>query len=279
LPWTLLLPLLWRKETVAQLAGAADSGPREMALFRGARWGMVATSVLMVLLPNGSPRYIYPLIVVPCLLLGRVLTVDGGSGSPGWLHPIWSRANLLLLTIVSVGIVAMPFAARGDRWIILWTCLGAILAGGVWIFALANAPRSGFKPAFTSDRLAGQAITSAAVTAMGMMLFALVIMPLINSANTHRPREVAAAIRDALPTAAELWVLEDQYRPFWYYLEPNVRYFHRLADLPPQAHYILVPTAQTNSFLQDPGPISVPSTVLMQAVDSENRSFDLIRRS
>jgi 4-amino-4-deoxy-L-arabinose transferase-like glycosyltransferase len=279
LPWTLLLPLLWRKETVAQLAGAADSGPRELALFRGARWGMVATSVLMILLPNGSPRYIYPLIVVPCLLLGRVLTVDGGSGSPGWLHPIWSRINFLLLTIVSVGIVAMPFAARDDRWIILWTCLGAILAGGVWIFALANAShRPGSMLAFPSDRLAGQAITSAAVTVMVMMLFALVIMPRINSANTHRSREVAAAIRDALPTAAELWILEDQYRPFWYYLEPNVRYFHRLADLPPQAHYILVPTAQTKSFLQDPGSISVPSTVLMHAIDSENRSFDLIRR-
>jgi hypothetical protein len=133
-------------------------------------------------------------------------------------------------------------------------------------------------PVSISNRLAGQAITSAAVTAMGMMLFALVIMPPINSTNTHRPREVAAAIRDALPTAAELWVLEDQYRPFWYYLEPNVRYFHRLTDLPPQAHYILVPTAQTKSFLQDPGSLGVPSTVLMHAVDSENRSFDLIRR-
>ena len=279
LPWTLLLPLLWRKETVAQLAGAADSGPRELALFRGARWGMVATSVLMILLPNGSPRYIYPLVVVPCLLLGRVLTVDGGSGSPGWLLPIWSRINFLLLTIVSVGIVAMPFAARGDHWIILWTCLGVILAGGAWIFALANAPpRPGTMPAFTGDRLAGQAITSAAVTVMGVMLFASVIMPHINSANTHRPREVAAAIRDALPTTAELWVLEDQYRPFWYYLEPNVRYFHRLTDLPPQAHYILVPTAQTKSFLKDPRSIGVPSTVVMQAVDGENRSFDLIRR-
>jgi 4-amino-4-deoxy-L-arabinose transferase-like glycosyltransferase len=282
LPWTLLLPLLWRKETVAQLAGAADTGSRELALFRGARWGMVATSVLMILLPNGSPRYIYPLMVVPCLLLGRVLTVDRGSGSPRWLQPIWSRVNFLLLTIVSVGVVAMPFAGRDDRLIFLWMCLGAVLAGGVWIFALVNAhPRSGPMPppAFTSDRLVRQAITSAAVIVIGMMLFASVVMPRINTANTHRPREMAAAIRDALPTAAELWVLADQYRPFWYYLEPNVRYFHRLTDLPPHAHYLLVPTAQTKSFLQDPGSTGAPSTVLKRAVDSENRSFDLISRT
>ena len=142
LPWTLLLPLLWRKETVAQLAGAVDSGSRELALFRGARLGMVATATLMILMPHGSPRYLYPLIVVPCLLLGRALTVENGAGNPGWLPTVWSRINLLLLTIVSVGIVVMPFVARDDRWILLWTCLGAILAAGVWFFALANARSS-----------------------------------------------------------------------------------------------------------------------------------------
>ncbi len=83
LPWTLLLPLLWRNETVALVGAAADSTPRDPALFRGARLGMVATAVLMILLPNGSPRYIYPLIVVPCLLLGRALTVQEGSSNPG----------------------------------------------------------------------------------------------------------------------------------------------------------------------------------------------------
>lgn len=280
LPWTLLLPLLWRKETVAQLAGSVDSGPRELALFRGARWGMVATSIFMILMPHGSPRYIYPLIVVPCLLLGRALTVDGGSGSPRWLQAIWSRVNLLLLTIVSVGIVAMPFAARDDRWILLWTCLLAILAGGVWFFALANTPRRpGSIPAQLSNQISSLAITTAAATALAMMQFAMVIMPRINSANTNRPRELAAAIRNALPPAVQLWVLEDQYRPFWYYLEPNVRYFRRLPDLPPQARYILVPSTQTKSFLHDPHSTSLTSTVLLHAFDSENKSFDLISRN
>jgi 4-amino-4-deoxy-L-arabinose transferase-like glycosyltransferase len=279
LPWTLLLPVLWRKETVARRGDAPDSGPRELALFRGARWGMVATCTLMILLPNGSPRYIYPLIVIPCLLLGRALTVNGGSGNPVWLYPIWRRANFLLLTIVSLGIVAMPFAARGDHWAFLWTFLEAILSGGVWLFALANSPsRPGPMPAVTGDRLAANAITSGAVAVLGMMLFASVALPRINSANPRRPREMAVALRQALPPDVQLWVLEDKYRPFWYYLEPNVRYFHRLTDLPPQAHYILVPAARTKSFLQDPGSKPVPSTVLIHILDSENRPFDLIRR-
>ena len=142
LPWTLLLPLLWRKETVARLAGASGSGnSRELALFRGARWGMVATAVLMVLLPNGSPRYLYPLIVVPCLLLGRALTVADGSGNPDWLASAWRRFNLLLLTTVSLGVVAAPFFGRGDRGLLFWTCFEGVLAVAIWLFAVANGTR------------------------------------------------------------------------------------------------------------------------------------------
>jgi hypothetical protein len=40
----------------------------------------------------------------------------------------------------------------------------------------------------------------------------------------------------------------------------------------------MVPTAQAKLFLQDQGSVNVRSTLVMHAVDSENRSFDLIRR-
>jgi hypothetical protein len=238
---------------------------------------MVATAVVMVLLPNGSPRYIYPLIVVPCLLLGRILTMDCGSGNPGWLPQIWSRVNLVLLAIVTIGILTIPFAAGADGWIFLWTCLAAILACCVWFFTLARSARRP-RSILGVTELTGQAITSAAVVAMAMIVFALVIVPRIDAAKAQRSREVAAAFRAALPAGAQLWVLEDQYRPFWYYLEPNVRYFHRLADLPPNARYILVPMAQSQYFLQDPGPRTASWTLIKYAVDSENRRFDLLGR-
>lgn len=279
LPWTLLLPLLWRKETIARLADATNSSPRELALFRGARWGMVATAILMILLPNGSPRYIYPLIVVPCLLLGRVLILDAESAGSDWLRLIWKRGNLLFLTIVSVGIVVMPLFTPGDRWILLWTCFEAILAAAVWFFTLAN--RSGgsaFTLFATRSPLVACALASAVITALAMMQFVLVAIPRINSASTHRSREVAFAIRNAIPTNAQLWVLEDSYRPFWYYLEPKVTYFHRLTDLPPDADYILLPAARTQSFVHDPSWKSAPPTVIMQALDSEHKAFDLLVR-
>ena len=276
LPWTLLLPLLWRKETVARLAGASGSGnSRELALFRGARWGMVATAVLMVLLPNGSPRYLYPLIVVPCLLLGRALTVADGTGNPDWLASAWRRFNLLLLTTVSLGVVAAPFFGRGDRGLFFWSCFEGVLAVAIWLFAVANGTRFPSQPPAQSRRLAAQAILSGSITALAVMIFATLIMPRIDSANRHRSREVAGAIRSMMPAGAQLWVQEDSYRPFWYYLEPNVQYFHHPADLQTRAHYFLLPASETEKLLQDPIWRNAPPTWIRQVIDSENRAFDL----
>jgi 4-amino-4-deoxy-L-arabinose transferase-like glycosyltransferase len=280
LPWTLLLPLLWRKETLAMLAGpSVSSNSRDLALFRGARWGMVATVVLMILLPNGSPRYLYPLIVVPCLLLGRALTVADGSSNPDWLAPAWRRFNLLLLTTVSLSVAGGPFFARGEGKLLIWICLEGVLAAAIWLFALANGTRVYSLPPAQSRGLAAQAILSGSLTALAMMFFATLIMPRIDSANRHRSREVAGTIRAGMPTDANLWVQEDSYRPFWYYLEPNVRYFHHPADLPAQAHYFLLPASETKSFQQDPIWQNAPPTWIRQVIDNENRAFDVFMRS
>jgi 4-amino-4-deoxy-L-arabinose transferase-like glycosyltransferase len=278
LPWTLLLPLLWRKATVALVAHADGAGPRDLALFRGARLGMVITAVLMILLPNGSPRYLYPLIVVPCLLLGRVLTLTGASNIPPWLEPMWCRLNILLLTIVSLGIVVIPFFVRGDRWIPLWLCLEGILAAGIWLFSITKGAGSRPIPPDNSSGLAAAATKSGAVAALAMMVFATLVMPRIDSANPHRSREVAGTIRAALPAGAQLWVLENSYRPFWYYLEPNVRYFRNFADLPPEAKYFLLPAAQTKVLEQNPVWQNVPPIFILQVVDNERRVFDLLAR-
>ncbi|MBV9107005.1 MAG: glycosyltransferase family 39 protein [Verrucomicrobia bacterium] len=279
LPWTLMLPLLWRKETLAVITACSRSRPRDLALFRGARWGMVATTILMVLLPNGSPRYIYPLIVVPCLLLGRALTVDNGSSIPDWIAPVWRRINGLLLAVVSLGIAAMPFFARADWWILLWTIIGAAVAAALWPFVVPKRGHSSSIPLARSGDLVAQAIVSGAVTALAMMVFATIVMPRIDSANKLRSREVAGAIRAALPIGMQLWVLEDSYRPFWYYLEPEVRYFHGIADLPAQADYILLPVTRAKAFVQNPAWQNAPPRLIMQVVDNENRAFDLFART
>ncbi|HEY2122672.1 MAG TPA: glycosyltransferase family 39 protein, partial [Chthoniobacterales bacterium] len=177
LPWTLLLPLLWRKETVRAIAAAGDSAPRDVALFRGARCGMVATAVLMILLPNGSPRYIYPLIVVPCLLLGRALTAENGAGVPAAIESLWRPINLVLLAIVSIAVAMAPFIGLGNH--IIWTGFEAILATCAWVFALSR-NRGTQAPGSERDKASGitvQVALSGVIAAIGVMIFATGIMP------------------------------------------------------------------------------------------------------
>jgi 4-amino-4-deoxy-L-arabinose transferase-like glycosyltransferase len=277
LPWTLLLPLLWRKETVTPIATANEPASRDPALFRGARSGMVATTLLMILLPNGSPRYIYPLIVVPCLLLGRALTVGNGEKLPGTIESVWRQINFILLAIVSAGVGAAFFFARGKSDI-LWMGLDAVLTAGTWMFALSRnrAIRASDANLDTASRLTAQVIVSGVIAAIGVMIFATVVMPRVDSANKSRPYEVARILRSALPAGATVWVLEWSYRPFWYYLEPDVRYFAKISELPSNAHYILLPASQTEKIRRDPFWRGAPPKLLAQVKDSERKAFDLL---
>ena len=127
-----------------------------------------------------------------------------------------------------------------------------LLAAAIWFFGIANAPGLLHRRRPKSSRLAAQAIISGAITAIAMMIFATLIMPRIDSANKRRPREVAGAIRAALPAGAQLWVLEDSYRPFWYYLEPDVRYFHRPGGSPGAGALHPAAGDRDEELLQDP---------------------------
>lgn len=280
LPWTLLLPLLWRREITTGLATDQDLSPREQPLFHGARWGMVFTSVAMSLLPNGSPRYIYPLLIVPCLLLGRALTVSGGTGCPVWLATIWRRFNIGLLGIVGVAIVAIPFVTPWGRWLLLYTLLAGILALAAIFYSIGfPAPKTASGPAaLGTGRFMRPAVTTAVVVVLAMVVYALAVVPRINSVKGNRPREVAASIRAGIPADAKLWVQEGIYRPFWYYLEPEVRYFQRLSDIPSQARYFLLPASQTGIFLQDGLWQGAPPVVRKEVIDNERRNFVLLER-
>ena len=276
LPWTLLLPLLWCKDVVAAQSEGPGISSREQALFRGARWGMVATCLLMVLLPKGSPRYIYPLIVVPCLLLARALSIDGFSKCPVWLAAIWERLNFLLLATTSLAILAIPLFAVYQRGIYLVSAL--LVVGVVWGFCRLAGTTQTDGDGFPMNRLVRSAFVSAGVTALAMIEFAAVVRPRVDLANSQRARPLARAILSEVPSGDEIWVLEDSYRPFWYYLEPRARYFVRAAELPPEADYFLIPAARTSGFVQDPKWNGVFPAMVRRFVDSEQKPFDLLKK-
>jgi 4-amino-4-deoxy-L-arabinose transferase-like glycosyltransferase len=276
LPWTLLLPFLWRKDLNAELRNGFGINPREYALFRGARWGMVATCFLMVLLPKGSPRYIYPLIVVPCLLLARALTMDRSRKCPAWLPAIWERVNFCLLIITTLAIPAIAFFALRHRGI--YFVLAMLAAGAIWGLFLSRKAQQMGAGEIPLARLLRCAVICAGITALAMIEFTAVVRPRVDLANSRRARPLANAILGTIPPGIEIWVMEESYRPFWYYLEPRARYFLRAGELPPGADYFLIPAARTNGFIQDARWKGMPPMILKRFVDYEQKPFDLLKK-
>ena len=276
LPWTVLLPLLWRKEVIGEFERGSGINPREYSLFRGARLGMVSTCLFMVLLPKGSPRYIYPLIVVPCLLLARALSIDGSRKCPAWLPAIWERVNVCLLAVTSVAVPAVLFFAPYHRDI--YFVLALMVASTVWFVFLSRGAPLVDAGAPSINRLVRCALICAGITALAMIQFTAIVRPRMDFANSHNARPLAGAILKAIPSAKEIWVMEESYRPFWYYLEPRARYFVRASQLPPEADYFLIPASRTGAFVRDPKWNGMPPATLRRFVDNEGKAFDLVKK-
>ncbi len=272
LPWTVLLPLLWAKRRPRP-----DVSPRDECLFRGARSGMAALFIVMSLLPNGSPRYLYPLLVVPPLLLEQAL-VGGIEDRLAWCVAwAWRQTNLVCLGCAAIALGCATFLAPRDGGALRFAFVGGVLVLlGLWASVENAAPHPVSSPnrrARVSTALVSSALVSAIVMVLITFAFAVAVVPRINRDRTRGPREMAASFRRVLPANALVWVEEPSYQPFWYYLEPSVRYFHAWSELPADACYVLVASPNTDALRRQAGPREL--TPLTTATDGQGRSFSL----
>ena len=276
LPWTPLLILLWT-------SGIGRSGTesvteeidfyrfRAQAIFYGARLGMVITCLLMCLLPSGSPRYIYPLFVVPCLLLGQVFVQEKSNRLMYGYLKSWRWINAVLLVASTLAVLAIPFIGGMNASSLFGVAIGI----GVMILAWVaqRLPEGVLKPIELAAR---RTLITGLVFAAGMITYGTGIVPRVDALTTNGFREVAARIRQELPAGAILWVQENEYKPFWYYLEPNVRYFLSVSDIPADARYFLLPEAAAPAFAADPRLADRHLHATAQVVDGEKQRFEIL---
>ena len=273
LPWTVLLPLLWSPGVADGLAAA---GPREWALFRGARRAMVLTFLVMSLLPGSSPRYVYPLVLVPGVLLARALTLRDRHGAPCfrpvWLPGAWRSTNLVLSLVIACAAAAMPFFTMAGSSKIV----AGVEAGGIiLLMAAVGRWRSG-----DETEILPLALKSAAGMVLVTAVYAFAAVPWLDRPRAGLPREVAASIRLHLPRGQTLGVLDDGYQAFWYYLEPSAVYFRRLEDIPfgGGTEYFLLPARWQNAGVAAAARQGVTMTPVFEAADLEHHAFVLLAR-
>jgi hypothetical protein len=160
----------------------------------------------------------------------------------------------------------MNFAA----WIGLCAC--ALLCFFGWVASRADTD----DPNFSDDTLR-LAVTTATVFMIAMLVYSIAIVPRVNSLS-YGAREVANSVRAKLPPYAILWVHENEYRPFWYYLEPQTRYFLRTEQIPPDARYVILPKQLSSSFRQDSRWKNTRFRTLSEIVDNEKKEFVLLEK-
>lgn len=278
LPWTPLLVLLWTsgidRPRIDQTTGEITTkGLRAQAIFHGARLGMVITCAFMCLLPGGSPRYIYPLFAVPCLVLGQVFAQGQINQLGRGCLRCWHWINAAVLVVAALAILAIPVIAG----INLGSIAGLVFGIGIVIlgFAIQWLKRENLTPIELAARAT---LVTGLVFAAGMITYGSAIVPRVNALTTKGPREVAATIRRSLPANAILWVQENEYRPFWYYLEPDMRYFLSVSDLPPSARYFLLPEPAAAAFTADHHWTDHAPRPVAQVVDGEKQRFIVLAK-
>jgi hypothetical protein len=230
----------------------------------------------MSLLPGSSPRYVYPLVLVPGVLLARSLTLRDRHGAPCsrpvWLPEAWRHTNLVLYLVIVCAAAAMPcvtLAGSGKT-------VAGVEAGGIILLTVAVGRwRPGDK-----DEILPLALKSAAGMVLVTAVYAFAAVPWLNRPRTGLPREVASSIRLHLPPGQTLGILDDGYQAFWYYLEPSVVYFQRLEDI----HFaggtedFLVPAKWQKACIADAARQGVVVTPVFEASDLEHHAFVLLAR-
>jgi hypothetical protein len=133
-------------------------------------------------------------------------------------------------------------------------------------------------PSDKRGALAAAAATSSLVMVLIALTYAVAVVPRVNQARARGPREMAEAFRRAVPKGAVIWVAAPAYQPFWYYLEPDVRYVRSLGEVPAAGRFVLLPSSRNAGDLgRDPRGREALS--LVTAVDGQRRSFSLFELS
>ena len=223
LPWSLLLPLLWRRETVDRWAAMGRRG----VWLRGLRNGLVVGFLVIALLPSSRPRFMLPVNVVAAILVAEVAMMMIAERAKKWAA-VWRVVVMGLTTLLLALSVVAPIYLHG---LAIWCAVAAVLAG-LWFLWLWKSAIMMSSPWL---RMAVMTVGTLGVGVMSLM------WGFVHGRTIYDElRPFAGEIMSHTGPAPEiiLYKLEERMWPF--YLGTGCREIAELDDLPASAKWILV---------------------------------------
>ncbi|MDQ3199154.1 MAG: hypothetical protein M3Q46_08230, partial [Verrucomicrobiota bacterium] len=124
-----------------------------------------------------------------------------------------------------------------------------LLAPAIWLLAIFIREH-----ALVWPKPLRKAITwTVAVITGAMLIYALAIIPVLQGRAKIRP--LARQLETAIPPNEKLYAVDPEYQPFLFYLRRPIVYLSEVAELPPEARYLLVQPADEKAALARAEPI------------------------
>jgi 4-amino-4-deoxy-L-arabinose transferase-like glycosyltransferase len=225
LPWVLFLPMMWDEKLIERLT------PENRVSFRGCRWAMVLSFLLVSLIPGTHSRYSMPVLPIAALLLGQVMAVNPAFGTG---ERIWKTILLACLAISILTSLAGAFLTEISIVKIL-VCI-AIAAVCVSIWKRKDVIVT--VPALTK--------ITAIVTCIVMLQYALFLPYYAKGDEKRRP--VGQHINDLIGPRQTLHVYKPGFQAFLFYVREPIEYLTEPEQITPDIQYLLMKETHWQEF-------------------------------
>ncbi len=219
LPWTVLLPLLWWRPLTRVF------NDREQAIFFGARDATTLLYVAIGVLPGVAPRYLMPLLVVPCVLLAWVLSKNAAGVEK--ILTGWRVAALLISLGVAAGFIAGGFVSPAFH-------RGYAVAGTILLVAIGFVFWKWWSLLKTPASLA---LLTGVLMVVLAFAYAAYAPSLVRTRDNVRP--VGMLINSEMASGDVLVAVDPGSRPFIAYLAPGLRFAQTFKQIPPETTLLL----------------------------------------
>jgi hypothetical protein len=110
---------------------------------------------------------------------------------------------------------------------------------------------------------------------LAMGVYSIAVIPKINSVRKTSLHQFADDCRKAIPSGEKIWTAEFPYRPFWYYQEPDIRYYWVIGDIPVTGRFVLISAQDAKHAEKEFAWTEVRPVLIKTITDKANKKLHL----